>query len=160
MDTQRIQEQIEEISQEENIPAALTSLCGLYLSAMENLKGEVSDRSFLKILDETCKGLKLQEERLRIATILDVILAASFYYKKAHLWSFNRKEYRTSFSLLLWEGYNQLMDWYEVGGEEDYERVSYSDKLFDEFNRRMEKNINEYLNMYVMNNYAVKEYQN
>ena len=33
-------------------------------------------------------------------------------------------------------------------------------KLFDEFNRRMEKNINEYLNMYVMNNYAVKEYQN
>ena len=34
------------------------------------------------------------------------------------------------------------------------------DKLFDEFNRRMEKNINEYLNMYVMNNYAVKEYQN
>ena len=70
---------------------------------------------------------------MRIATILDVILATSFYYKKAHLWSFNRKEYRTSFALLLWEGYNQLMDWYEVGGEEDYERVSYSDKLFDEF---------------------------
>ena len=133
MDTQRIQEQIEEISQEENIPAALTSLCGLYLSAMGNLKGEILDRSFLKILDETCKGLKLQEGRLRIATILDVILATSFYYKKAHLWSFNRKEYRTSFALLLWEGYNQLMDWYEVGGEEDYERVSYSDKLFDEF---------------------------
>ena len=32
-------------------------------------------------------------------------------------------------------------------------------KLFDEFNRRMEKNINEYLNMYVMNNYSIKEYQ-
>ena len=98
---------------------------------MGNLKGEILDRSFLKILDETCKGLKLQEGRLRIATILDVILATSFYYKKAHLWSFNRKEYRTSFALLLWEGYNQLMDWYEVGGEEDYERVSYSDKLFE-----------------------------
>ena len=85
MDTQRIQEQIEEISQEENIPAALASLCGLYLSAMGNLKGEVSDRSFLKILDETCKGLKLQEERLRITTILDVILAVSFYYKGTSL---------------------------------------------------------------------------
>lgn len=133
MDTQRIQEQIEAIGQEENIPMALASLCGLYLSAMGNLKGEVSDRSFLKILDETCKGLKTQEERLRIATILDVILAASFYYKKAHLLSFNRKEYRTSFALLLWEGYNQLMDWYAVGGEEDYKRVNYSDKLFDEF---------------------------
>lgn len=32
-------------------------------------------------------------------------------------------------------------------------------KLFDEFNQRMEKNINEYLNMYVKNNYSIKEYQ-
>lgn len=31
-------------------------------------------------------------------------------------------------------------------------------KLFDEFNNRMEQNINEYLNMYVKNNYSVKEY--
>lgn len=31
-------------------------------------------------------------------------------------------------------------------------------KLFDEFNRRMEQNINEYLNMYVKNNYSIKEY--
>lgn len=31
-------------------------------------------------------------------------------------------------------------------------------KLFDEFNRRMEGNINEYLNMYVKNNYSIKEY--
>ena len=33
-------------------------------------------------------------------------------------------------------------------------------KLFDEFNSRMEKNINEYLNMYVKNNYSIKEYNN
>lgn len=33
-------------------------------------------------------------------------------------------------------------------------------KLFDEFNRRMEQNINEYLNMYVKNNYSIKEYNN
>ncbi len=32
-------------------------------------------------------------------------------------------------------------------------------KLFNEFNQRMEKNINEYLNMYVKNNYSIKEYQ-
>ena len=32
-------------------------------------------------------------------------------------------------------------------------------KLFDEFNQRMERNINEYLNMYVKNNYSIKEYQ-
>ena len=32
-------------------------------------------------------------------------------------------------------------------------------KLFDEFNRRMEQNINEYLNMYVKNNYSIKEYK-
>ena len=32
-------------------------------------------------------------------------------------------------------------------------------KLFDEFNRRMEQNINEYLNMYVKNNYTIKEYR-
>ena len=31
-------------------------------------------------------------------------------------------------------------------------------KLFDEFNKRMEQNINEYLNMYVKNNYSIKEY--
>lgn len=33
-------------------------------------------------------------------------------------------------------------------------------KLFDEFNRRMENNIHEYLNMYVKNNYSVTEYKN
>lgn len=33
-------------------------------------------------------------------------------------------------------------------------------KLFDEFNRRMEQNINEYLNMYVKNSYTIKEYNN
>ncbi len=33
-------------------------------------------------------------------------------------------------------------------------------KLFDEFNQRMEQNINEYLNMYVKNNYSIKEYNN
>ncbi len=32
-------------------------------------------------------------------------------------------------------------------------------KLFDEFNKRMEQNINEYLNMYVKNNYSIKEYK-
>ncbi len=32
-------------------------------------------------------------------------------------------------------------------------------KLFDEFNKRMEQNINEYLNMYVKNNYTIKEYK-
>ena len=32
-------------------------------------------------------------------------------------------------------------------------------KLFDEFNRRMEQNINEYLNMYVKNNYSIKKYK-
>jgi hypothetical protein len=32
-------------------------------------------------------------------------------------------------------------------------------KVFDEFNRRMEQNINEYLNMYVKNNYSIKEYK-
>ncbi len=31
-------------------------------------------------------------------------------------------------------------------------------KLFDEFNRRMEQNIHAYLNMYVKNDYSVKEY--
>ena len=31
-------------------------------------------------------------------------------------------------------------------------------KLFEQFNERMEKNIYEYLNMYVKNNYSVKEY--
>ena len=32
-------------------------------------------------------------------------------------------------------------------------------KLFVEFNSRMEQNINEYLNMYVKNNYSIKEYK-
>lgn len=31
-------------------------------------------------------------------------------------------------------------------------------KLFTEFNTRMERNIHEYLNMYVKNNYSIKEY--
>lgn len=33
-------------------------------------------------------------------------------------------------------------------------------KLFEDFNRRMEQNIHEYLNMYVKNNYSIKEYNN
>lgn len=33
-------------------------------------------------------------------------------------------------------------------------------KLFDEYNAKMEQNINEYLNMYVKNNYSIKEYNN
>ena len=32
-------------------------------------------------------------------------------------------------------------------------------KLFEQFNERMEKNIYEYLNMYVKNNYSIKEYK-
>ncbi|MCM1323675.1 MAG: hypothetical protein NC218_05900 [Acetobacter sp.] len=32
-------------------------------------------------------------------------------------------------------------------------------KLFNDFNARMEQNIHEYLNMYVKNNYSVKEYK-
>ncbi|MBQ2883733.1 MAG: hypothetical protein IJE43_08195 [Alphaproteobacteria bacterium] len=32
-------------------------------------------------------------------------------------------------------------------------------KLFEQFNERMEKNIYEYLNMYVKNNYSIKEYE-
>ena len=31
-------------------------------------------------------------------------------------------------------------------------------KLFEQFNQRMENNIHEYLNMYVKNNYSIKEY--
>lgn len=33
-------------------------------------------------------------------------------------------------------------------------------KLFDQFNLRMEQNIHEYLNMYVKNDYSIKEYTN
>ncbi len=33
-------------------------------------------------------------------------------------------------------------------------------KLFDEYNAKIEQNINEYLNMYVKNNYSIKEYNN
>lgn len=32
-------------------------------------------------------------------------------------------------------------------------------KLFEDFNLRMEQNINEFLNMYVKNNYTIKEYK-
>jgi len=32
-------------------------------------------------------------------------------------------------------------------------------KLFNDFNARMEQNIHEYLNMYVKNNYSIKEYK-
>ncbi len=134
MDMQKIQEQIEGISQKVNVPAELASLCGLYLSALDNLKGDVTDSSFLRTLNETCDKLKENtEERLRIATIIDVLLAASFYYKRAHLWSSKRKEFQTSFALLLWEGYNLLMDWHDEYSEEYYERINYSERLFNEF---------------------------
>ena len=32
-------------------------------------------------------------------------------------------------------------------------------KLFDDFNRRMEQSLNDSLNMYVKNNYRAKEYK-
>lgn len=54
MDTQLIQQQVEAIAQREDMPESLTCLCELFLSMLENLKGNLSDVSLLETLDTVC----------------------------------------------------------------------------------------------------------
>lgn len=134
MDTQLIQQQIGAIAQRDDVSESLTCLCELFLSMLENLKGNVSDASFLETLDAACNTLESKPEKLRIATVLDVLLTTSLYYQKAHLfnaWIWTK--YQVEFSLLLWDIYNQLLDWYEEETDDSFDRVFYSDNFFKQF---------------------------
>ena len=134
MDTQLMQQQIEAIAQRDDVSESLTCLCELFLSMLDNLKGNISDVSFLKTLDITCSTLESKSEKLRIATVLDVLLTTSLYYQKAHLfnaWIWTK--YQVEFSLLLWDIYNQLQDWYEEETDDSFDRVFYSDNFFKQF---------------------------
>lgn len=133
MDTQLMQQQVEAIAQREDMPESLTCLCELFLSMLENLKGNVSDASFLETLDTTCSALESKPEKLRIATVLDVLLTTSLYYQKARLYLWRWATYHVEFSLLLWEAYNHLMDWYEEETDDSFDRIFYSDNFFKQF---------------------------
>lgn len=133
MDTQLMQQQVEEIAQREDLTESLTGLCGLFLSALENLKGNVSDTSFLETLDTVCNNLESNPDKLKAATIIDVLLTASLYYQKARLYVWRWATYHVEFSLLLWETYNHLMDWYEEETDDSFDRVFYSDNFFKQF---------------------------
>ena len=58
MDTQLMQQQIEAIAQRDDVSESLTCLCELFFSMLDNLKGKLSDVSFLKTLDTTCSTLE------------------------------------------------------------------------------------------------------
>lgn len=133
MDTQLMQQQVEAIAQRDDVSESLTCLCELFLSMLDNLKGNVSDASFLETLDATCNTLESKPEKLRIATVLDVLLTTSLYYQKARLYLWRWATYHVEFSLLLWETYNHLMDWYEEETDDSFDRVFYSDNFFKQF---------------------------
>lgn len=133
MDTQLIQQQVEAIAQRDDVSESLTCLCELFLSMLDNLKGNISDVSFLKTLDITCSTLESKSEKLRIATVLDVLLTTSLYYQKARLYLWRWATYHVEFSLLLWETYNHLMDWYEEETDDSFDRIFYSDNFFKQF---------------------------
>lgn len=133
MHTQKMQQQIELITQRENIPESLACLCKLFLSTLENLKGTLSDASFLETLDKECSKLEAETEKSRIATVLDVLLTASIYFKKAHTYFHQPKKYQPEFGLLLWDIYNQLMDWFEEEMNDHFDRIDFSDNFFEQF---------------------------
>ena len=133
MDTQLMQQQVEVIAQREDVSESLTCLCELFLSMLENLKGNLSDASFLETLDTVCNKLESNPDKLKAATIIDVLLTASLYYQKARLYLWRWATYHVEFSLLLWETYNHLMDWYEEETDDSFDRVFYSDNFFKQF---------------------------
>ena len=156
MDTQLMQQQVEAIVQRDDVSESLTCLCELFLSMLDNLKGNISDVSFLKTLDITCSTLESKSEKLRIATVLDVLLTTSLYYQKARLYLWRWATYHVEFSLLLWETYNHLMDWYEEETDDSFDRVSYSDNFFKQFS--LETRMRTYSRFNLWRN-AIKQYR-
>lgn len=133
MDTKLMQRQVEIAAQQDDVPESFACLCELFLAMLDNLKGDLSDAYFLKTLDTVCNKLEMIPDKLKVATILDVLLTTSLYYQKARLYLWQWSTYHVEFSLLLWETYNQLMDWYEEETDDSFDRVSYSDSFFKQF---------------------------
>ena len=156
MDTQLMQQQVEAIAQREDLPESLTGLCGLFLSALENLKGNVPDASFLETLDTVCNNLESNPDKLKAATIIDVLLTASLYYQKARLYVWRWATYHVEFSLLLWEAYNHIMDWYEEETDDSFDRVFYSDNFFKQFALETRKHSYSRFNLW---RNAIKQYR-
>ena len=156
MDTQLMQQQVETIVQREDMPESLTGLCELFLSMLENLKGNVPDASFLETLDTVCNNLESNPDKLKAATIIDVLLTASLYYQKARLYVWRWATYHVEFSLLLWETYNHLMDWYEEETEDSFDRVFYSDNFFKQFTLETRKHSYSRFNLW---RNAIKQYR-
>lgn len=156
MDTQLMQQQVEAIAQREDMPESLTCLCELFLSMLENLKGNLTDASFLETLDMVCNKLETKPEKQKAATIIDVLLTASLYYQKVRLYVWRWATYHVEFSLLLWETYNHLMDWYEEETDDSFDRVFYSDNFFKQFTLETRKRSYSRFNLW---RNAIKQYR-
>lgn len=139
MNTKLMQQHVGIAAQQDDVPESLTCLCRLFLSMLENMKGNLSDASFLKTLDKVCNGLEANSEQLRAVMIIDVLLTTSLYYKKACLYLWQWNAYQVEFSLLLWDAYNHLMDWYEEETADSFDRVAYSDNFFKQFSLETRK---------------------
>ncbi len=156
MDTQLMQQQVEAIAQRDDLPESLTCSCELFLSMLENLKGNLSDASFLEILNTVCNKLEPNPDKLKAATVIDVLLTASLYYQKARLYIWQWATYHVDFSLLLWEAYNHLMDWYEEETDDSFDRVFYSDNFFKQFTLETRKRTYSRFNLW---RNAIKQYR-
>lgn len=156
MDTQLMQQQVEEIAQREDMSESLTCLCELFLSMLENLKGNLSDVSLLETLDTVCNKLESNPDKLKAVTIIDVLLTTSLYYQKARLYVWRWATYHVEFSLLLWETYNHLMDWYEEETDDSFDRVFYSDNFFKQFSLETRKRSYSRFNLW---RNAIKQYR-
>ncbi len=156
MDTQLMQQQVEAIAQREDLPKSLTCLCELFLSMLENLKGNLSDASFLGTLNTVCNKLETMPEKQKAAAVIDVLLTASLYYQKACLYIWRWATYHVEFSLLLWETYNHLMDWYEEETDDSFDRVFYSDNFFKQFSLETRKRSYSRFNLW---RNAIKQYR-
>lgn len=156
MDTQLMQQQVEAIAQREDLPKSLTCLCELFLSMLENLKGNLSDASFLETLNTVCNKLETIPEKQKAAAVIDVLLTVSLYYQKARLYIWRWATYHVEFSLLLWETYNHLMDWYEEETDDSFDRVFYSDNFFKQFALETRKHSYSRFNLW---RNAIKQYR-
>ena len=156
MDTKLMQRQVEIAAQQDDVPESFACLCELFLAMLDNLKGDLSDAYFLKTLDTVCNKLEMIPDKLKVATILDVLLTTSLYYQKARLYLWQWSTYHVEFSLLLWETYNQLMDWYEEETDDSFDRVSYSDNFFKQFS--LETRMRTYSRFNLWRN-AIKQYR-
>ena len=132
MNIRLIQEQVFEITQEENISKSLEELACFFLVTLDYLRGGLTLEEYRTAFEGTCEILKKEKGSHRAAQALDSLLTAVFYYKltvNGFCW---QRSLRIYFNLSLADSYDLLIHLYEEETGEEIKEKPNNDKLFEE----------------------------